>query len=835
MVDFNKHIKQKATVDFHDLLLLFETLDRQTSHIDLRPIQIETLSVLSKRRSDKDIILKLSTGAGKTSIGLLYLYSFLEEFHKPVVYLCPTVQLTEQVLLESQKLGIPSFIYSRSQPHPAVDCISGRAIIICTYDKLFNAKTTFDRSDVLLRPQAFVLDDVHAGIEEVRDSFTLTINTGTALHGMISNILHEPCLKYKSSCWLSILGLDPLQFMEVPYWIWKPLLPKIEAALRQHKDSHIFVLPYLLDILRWCRCVVSSTGIEITPIIIPVHKSEAFYNSHNRLYMSATLADDSVLVRELGCKIDSAKYPVIPSKDKGLGERMVIAPSLTSPVLDRKWVMDLCSTISKKYNVVVLSPNEYSAREWESVGARVYMKNNVSLAVQALKNQTHSPSLSVFVNRYDGIDLPDNACRVLVIDGLPMGDGIVDKFDSTMFSTPGGVRNRLVYRIEQGMGRAVRSHVDYAVILLVGSEIAHFIAKHDVLSSMNVDTQIQLKLALELAKMTVDDNAPSLDKAIVDLIKQCLNRDEGWKQFYNEKIRNVEKSTTPSYSTFNLDLSLAERLSFDAALLNDLNRSVSVIRSTLNSIADLDDQIKGWYLQRIANFLYDINPGESFEVQRSACEKNNSLFIPPNLVKRAVKLSKFNIQQSIVAYYNQFNNPNGIFAQLEDLKYRLSYDNPPSCIEKSICDLSMLVGANGSRPEYDYGAGPDDLWLWPSISLVIEAKNQNQDSLHKSDSGQLHISLKWFKDTYPQLPDPIPVIFSKVSIADKHSGFPDKTRVITPSCMSEYLAAICNFYNSLISHPELLQKFSEIAETQQHFNLLPEQFISNYTILLKEV
>lgn len=833
MVDFNKHIKQKVKVDFRNLLLLFETLDRQTSHIDLRPIQIETLNLLSERRNDKDIILKLSTGAGKTSIGLLYLFSILEEFHKPVVYLCPTVQLTEQVLLEAKKLGIPSFIYPAGQTHPAVDCISGKAIIICTYDKLFNAKTTFDRPDVLLRPQAFVLDDVHAGIEEIRDSFTLTIEVGASLHATISRILHEPCLKYKSSCWLSILDLDPQQFMEVPYWIWKPLLPEIEAALHQNKESYKFVLPYLLDILRWCRCVVSGIGIEITPLIIPINKSDAFNNSQNRLFMSATLADDSVLVRELGCNIESAKNPVIPSKDKGLGERMVIAPSLASPVLDRKWVMNLCSSISKKYNVVVLSPSEYSAREWESVGAHVYMGNDVSVAVNELKIQTNSPSLSVFVNRYDGIDLPDNACRVLVIDGLPMGDGIVDKFDSSMFSTPGGVRNRLIYRIEQGMGRAVRSHVDYAVILLVGPEIGHFIAKHDVLSSMNVDTQTQLNLALELAKMAVDDNASSPGRAVSDLIKQCLNRDEGWKQFYNENIRKVEKSIAPS-STSKLDLSLAERMSFDAALLNDLNRSVGILRSSLNSITGLDDQVKGWYLQRIANYLYDINPGESLEAQRSACEKYKSLFIPPNLVKRAVKLSKFNIQQSIVSYFKQFTNPNGIIAQLEDLKSRLSYDNSPSCVEQSICDLSMLVGANGSRPENDYGEGPDDLWLWPNISLVIEAKNQNQDSLHKSDSGQLHISLKWFKDTYPELSDPIPVIFSKVSVSDKRSGFPDHTRVITPSCMSDYLNAIGNFYNSLISQLELLQNFSEIAKTQQCFNLLPEQFVSNFTVQLKE-
>jgi replicative superfamily II helicase len=65
---------------------------------------------------------------------------------------------------------------SLGQVHPDVDGIRGKAVIVCTYDKLFNAKTTFDRSDVMLRPTAIVLDDAHAAVEEIRESFTLRIS-----------------------------------------------------------------------------------------------------------------------------------------------------------------------------------------------------------------------------------------------------------------------------------------------------------------------------------------------------------------------------------------------------------------------------------------------------------------------------------------------------------------------------------------------------------------------------------------------------------------------------------------------------------------------------------
>ena len=112
MVNFKKLVKKTRDIDVADLLALFESLDRHGSHIDLRPIQKDVLSAINGRRNEKDLVLKVSTGAGKTAMAaLLYLQSHMEKSGKPVVYLCPTVQLVEQVHEEAQKLGIKSVIY----------------------------------------------------------------------------------------------------------------------------------------------------------------------------------------------------------------------------------------------------------------------------------------------------------------------------------------------------------------------------------------------------------------------------------------------------------------------------------------------------------------------------------------------------------------------------------------------------------------------------------------------------------------------------------------------------------------------------------------------------
>ena len=56
--------------------------------------QAQVLEEWFKRRNtDRDIVIKLNTGGGKTLVGLLIAQSILNEHHEPVIYLSPTVQL----------------------------------------------------------------------------------------------------------------------------------------------------------------------------------------------------------------------------------------------------------------------------------------------------------------------------------------------------------------------------------------------------------------------------------------------------------------------------------------------------------------------------------------------------------------------------------------------------------------------------------------------------------------------------------------------------------------------------------------------------------------------
>ena len=773
MVKFRKLVKKARSVDSYDLVALFESRDRHTSHTDLRSAQREALEAITRQLSARDLILKVSTGAGKTTVGLVYLQSHMLRTGEPTVYLCPTRQLVKQVSEEAKRIGLSSVDYRSGEPIPPVDGTLANAIIVCTYDKLFNGHSTFDRQDVQLRPSAMVLDDAHAGLDKIRDKFRLTYPADVPEYEKILRLLDQVCSKQYPGKWSDIQNGDALASIEVPYWTWASLLTEIERIVSNppNGEDNWFNWPLVRDLLRWCRCVISGDGIEIVPLVLPVEECRAFDACPHRLFMSATLADDAALVRDLGCDPNAVSNPIKAATDKGLGERMVLPPSLIDRSLNREWLAATCKKLSRRVNVVVLAPSERAAATWTEAGAEFVKGDDVAPVVRQLQESTLG-NYVVFAQRYDGVVLPDDACRVLVLDGLPSGEGIADTHDSSLTDA---LRRRLVYRIEQGMGRAVRSHVDYAVIILAGPNLANFIARAHVLAAMNPDTRAQLRLAVELSKLAMEEADP--EDAFMSMVQQCLKRDSGWKDYYIENVREIDLPPATAVAHDSLPMATAFRESFLHATGKDPRAAAALLEKAVDSHI-IDAVARAPFLQIAANFTHEFDEGKALEIQRSAYNRDRHLFCPPTVAKRAQRHSDEDAPVIMVRWFRQFENVNGATAKILDLKARLSYHAAPKIVEQALLELAPLLGANGSRPEDTLGEGPDCLWLWPDKSLVIEAKNENQESLHKRDAEQLLSSLQWFRNSYPTRGEPVPVFIAKKAKADKLSYFPDKTRVL---------------------------------------------------------
>src|SRR5699024_9993434 len=115
--------------------------------------------------------------------------------------------------------------------------------------------------------------------------------------------------------------------------------------------------------------------------------------------------------------------------------------------------------------------------EWEDIATALVSKpNDIEAEVERLRLGNHSGNV-VIVNRYDGIDLPDDACRLLVIDSLPFALSNSERRESAALRDSEAMVSRQVQRLEQGMGRAVRSRDDRCAVILTGPRLTQLISR----------------------------------------------------------------------------------------------------------------------------------------------------------------------------------------------------------------------------------------------------------------------------------------------------------------------------------------------------------------------
>ena len=134
---------------------------------------------------------------------------------------------------------------------------------------------------------------------------------------------------------------------------------------------------------------------------------------------------------------------------------MVIIPSLIHEDWDRDSIVTGYGKpeVGRKYGVVALTPSFARSRSWEDNGSLVAVRETIEDAVNALRRGDCEKTV-VLVNRYDGVDLPDDTCRILVFDSRPYSESLIDLYAEQVRPGSEATLMRTVRAVEQGMGRA---------------------------------------------------------------------------------------------------------------------------------------------------------------------------------------------------------------------------------------------------------------------------------------------------------------------------------------------------------------------------------------------
>ena len=107
MVDFKKLQEKKGKPKPLNPRDIFNALPKPPGINDLYASQAEVLDAWFARRTDRDVVVKLHTGGGKTLVALLMAQSVMNELGEPVIYLAPTNQLVDQVIGKEPRIRHP--------------------------------------------------------------------------------------------------------------------------------------------------------------------------------------------------------------------------------------------------------------------------------------------------------------------------------------------------------------------------------------------------------------------------------------------------------------------------------------------------------------------------------------------------------------------------------------------------------------------------------------------------------------------------------------------------------------------------------------------------------
>lgn len=752
MVDFNKlRAAAAAKPRITDPIEIFRRLPKSAGINDLYTSQAEVLKGWYDRRQEHDIVLKLHTGGGKTLVGLLMAQSTLNEMSEPVLYLTPTNQLVNQTLEKAKLYGINAVPYQKG-----VDLNdefrNGSAVMVATYTALFNGKSKFGLRGTAspVKVGAVILDDAHTAFDVVRDAFTLTVSASKAagnekLFSSLSQTFRKDFNDMgRLGSFDDVISGREFGVLEVPYWAWRERLDQIRDLLTASYATNELTWPFLRDNLHLCHALVSKNGFTITPALPLVNALPTFCEAPRRIYMSATIADDSELIRTFDVAPAAVEKALTSRALAGISERMILIPELMPFGIDLAAATRriLSGTVRSSRGAVILVPSNKLAAKWTDVATLPEKSTDVETSVHALQEgKTFGPV--VFANRYDGIDLPGEACRLLVMDGLPTGTSDYELYRASALYGGGTITRLQAQRIEQGLGRGARGGGDYCVVLITGGSLVAWIAKEANFRYLTSATRAQLEMGADISRSVESESD------LWDTIRKSLSRDTDWVQYHAEtladKVSDVEVDAKP------FSIAAAERKAVN--LWQDGNHGLAIARVEKAIEGNQpDNQTEGW-LWQLAGRIADawMHGDKAEEMQRNAFGRNRNLLRPKVLPPYRAVPQPGPQSQAIAQLLEGFRSRRGLLKEFEEAVVHLNREASANQFEQALADLGKLIGIVTERHD-NHGEGPDILWLLPfKLGLIIEAKSRKKETgaLTKDDHGQLLVAHQWFTQNYP--------------------------------------------------------------------------------------
>ncbi|MEO7100060.1 MAG: DEAD/DEAH box helicase family protein [Luteolibacter sp.] len=817
--DFNSLKPQAANAGPIDPIQIFRGLRvRDTAVNDLWLGQAEALQPWHEHRAMKDVAVGLNTGAGKTLVGLLIAQSLVNETRGKVLYACNSIQLVEQTRDKAYGYGLEATTYFSKEFSNQL-YTQGKAPCITTYQALFNGKSRFKREEI----SAIIFDDAHTAENVLRDQFTLSITYSgfpTAYTQLLAEFRDYFHGAGQVSTFEEIAEQNSPRLLIVPPFEVKKHFESILAVLREadltKNTDTLFAWEHLKDHLDLCCYIFSGGALTITPPFIPVRTLPYFQGTTRRIYLSATLNAPDAFARTFG-KIPE-KF-VSPDTPAGACERMILAPILHDDVSD-----DIATTVAMvaTRKALIMTPTYSRSAKWGSIATPPH-KDAVTAAVNNFKSAS-PPAKLLLTARYDGVDLPGDTCRIMVIDGLPSATGSLERFMWEYLRMSKTLRTTIASRVVQSFGRISRGMSDYGVVFLTGDTLVEWLSNPQNQMAMPPFLQKQLQLCSELSK----NLRPSEISGTID---RCLDRDESWINAYEGFIDNAQPLDAVRDTSIETELAISEAKFASAMWRRDYEAAAAALSSTLERADELSSSTRAWHQFWIAAATDKAGDSETaIQLYRRAHGSQTNLPAPEKEYEAGDGMAiheqaKQAALQFVESASGVVECPLRMDAQLEPLRSGGSSNQ----IEEAIRSLGVILGISSTRPDNEEGTGPDNLWVFGETAFCIDAKTDKEAAsvYQKKEIGQMADHEQWVLGNTTAT-TVVPIFAGPEVAASKSANPPNDLLVITREKLGEIAERVCAACRDVASTSIPLNLASNLSKEFERKGLLFHKILEEF-------
>lgn len=691
----------------------------------------------SSHTETRDLALELPTGTGKTLPGLLIADWSRRARPGRVAYACPTQQLARQVAATADREGVPAVVLvGRSADWSVAELSryeSADAVAVTTYSTVFNS------SPKLAPPKVLLFDDAHAGEQYVAQAYSVVVHRwdepagyealltalSSALDGMLVRRLQDP-------------SPDPGAHHQVRLVVplrQRGMVNALDKVLSAMTGDAMFRYSMIRAGLPACLVYLTYSQVLVRPFVPPTAENALFAGAEQRLYLSATLGDGGELERSFGrTPIERLALPDASPAPRS-GRRFFVFPELVAGTDPRGLAAQAVSVAGK---ALVLAPDtataEGTAQELAPTDWPVLRKADVADGMGPFARLAHATC--GLASRYDGLDLPGDACRAVVLEGTPDQDSLQERFLSARVRAGAALAERVRTRVVQGAGRCTRGPDDWALVVVLGADLTHYLLRPETLDALASELQAEIRFGAENSRdTTIGDVRENIDT----FVEQGDRWHDNAEPFLADKRRTAVRRLPAGTEA----LAAAAAWEIDACAAAAAGRWTEAAKAAHDAARELgkggDDTrgyralwlyLSGTWADQAADDAGDANGRRA---ARALVAKAEQAAKPGTWTRELAPLPGADPEPLSPADVAAVAAVAGLTAVAAHGKHQTRVtrmltglaERRPGAYEPEVTVLGTLLGADSSKPP---GKGRcDSTWCWSNhLWLAVEAKSDHE-------------------------------------------------------------------------------------------------------------